>query len=117
MNRPTGVAPKVSPPTLSPRVTSAASGTPNNASAEYLREAVYYLQVLAEQIGKHAWAIITHTTLDFGKARMLELIHDFIVFAAGVKKLCRHSQYFGVRAAQEVYAKSITQKSQPVGAR
>jgi type I restriction enzyme R subunit len=34
------------------------------------------------------------------KARFLELIHDFIVFDAGVKKLCRHSQYFGVRAAQ-----------------
>lgn len=36
-----------------------------------------------------------------GKTRMLELIHDFIVFDAGMKKLCHHSQYFGVRAAQE----------------
>ena len=35
-----------------------------------------------------------------GKARFLELIHDFIVFDAGTKKLCRHNQYFGVRAAQ-----------------
>ena len=35
------------------------------------------------------------------KIRFLELIHDFIVFDAGVKKLCRHNQYFGVRAAQE----------------
>jgi len=35
------------------------------------------------------------------KARFLELIHDFIVFDAGEKKLCRHNQYFGVRAAQE----------------
>ena len=34
------------------------------------------------------------------KARYLELIHDFIVFDAGIKKLCRHHQYFGVRAAQ-----------------
>ena len=34
------------------------------------------------------------------KSRFLELIHDFIVFDAGVKKLCRHNQYFGVRAAQ-----------------
>src|ERR1035437_9342684 len=34
------------------------------------------------------------------KARFLELIHDFIVFDAGVKKLCRHNQYFGMRAAQ-----------------
>ncbi len=35
------------------------------------------------------------------KTRFLELIHDFIVFDAGTKKLCRHNQYFGVRAAQE----------------
>jgi type I restriction enzyme R subunit len=34
------------------------------------------------------------------KARFLELIHDFVVFDAGVKKLCRHNQFFGVRAAQ-----------------
>ncbi len=35
------------------------------------------------------------------KARFLEIIHDFIVFDAGVKKFCRAHQYFGVRAAQE----------------
>jgi hypothetical protein len=51
-------------------------GTPNNASVEYLREAVYFLQVLAEQIGKHAWAIVTHAAADFGKARMIEAMTD-----------------------------------------
>jgi len=35
------------------------------------------------------------------KERLLEIIHDFIVFDAGVKKVCRHSQYFGVKAAQD----------------
>ena len=34
------------------------------------------------------------------KGRLLELIHDFIVFDAGIKKTCRHNQYFGVKAAQ-----------------
>ncbi len=34
------------------------------------------------------------------KERLLELIHDFVVFDSGVKKLCRHNQYFGVKAAQ-----------------
>jgi len=34
------------------------------------------------------------------KARLLELIHDYIVFDAGTKKLCRQNQYFGVKAAQ-----------------
>lgn len=35
------------------------------------------------------------------KKRFLELLHDFIVFDRGIKKLCRHNQYFGVKAAQE----------------
>jgi type I restriction enzyme R subunit len=39
------------------------------------------------------------------KQRLLELIHDFIVFDSGVKKTCRHSQYFGVKAAQARVAK------------
>ena len=36
-----------------------------------------------------------------GKERFLELIHDFILFDAGIKKLCRHNQYFAVRASQD----------------
>jgi len=35
-----------------------------------------------------------------GKSRLLEIVHDFMVFDAGIKKACRHNQYFGVRAAQ-----------------
>jgi type I restriction enzyme R subunit len=35
-----------------------------------------------------------------GRARLLEIVHDFMVFDAGIKKTCRHHQYFGVRAAQ-----------------
>ncbi len=34
------------------------------------------------------------------KARLLEIVHDFVVFDAGVKKLPRAHQYFGVKAAQ-----------------
>ena len=34
------------------------------------------------------------------KARLLEVLRDFIVFDAGVKKICRHNQFFGVKAAQ-----------------
>lgn len=33
--------------------------------------------------------------------RLLEIVHDFMLFDAGIKKTCRHNQYFGVRAAQE----------------
>jgi type I restriction enzyme, R subunit len=35
------------------------------------------------------------------KDRLLEIIHDFMVFDAGTKKTCRHNQYFGVHYAQE----------------
>jgi type I restriction enzyme R subunit len=34
------------------------------------------------------------------KQRLLEVIHDFMVFDAGTKKTCRHNQYLGVQAAQ-----------------
>jgi type I restriction enzyme R subunit len=39
------------------------------------------------------------------KPRLLELVHDFMVFDSGVKKVCRHNQYFGVKASQERVAK------------
>ena len=35
------------------------------------------------------------------KARIIELMHDFILFDGGVKKLPRVHQYFGIKAAQE----------------
>ena len=34
------------------------------------------------------------------KARILDLLHNFIVFDGGTKKICRHNQFFGVKAAQ-----------------
>lgn len=34
------------------------------------------------------------------KARLLELIHDFVLFDGGIKKLPRVHQYFGIKAAQ-----------------
>lgn len=35
------------------------------------------------------------------KNRLLEIIYDFTLFDAGKKKLPRHHQYFGIKAAQE----------------
>ncbi|CAK2351856.1 type I restriction enzyme, R subunit [Vibrio crassostreae] len=51
--------------------------------------------------------IVTDTVLDThlaqlcDKKRFLQLIHDFIVFDAGVKKTCRHNQFFGIQAAKK----------------
>jgi type I restriction enzyme R subunit len=41
----------------------------------------------------------------FSKARFLELLHDFIVFDAGEKKICRPHQYIGIKAAQDFVAR------------
>ena len=43
----------------------------------------------------------THIAQLCDKTRFLQMIHDFIVFDAGVKKTCRHNQYFGVQAAKK----------------
>jgi len=42
-----------------------------------------------------------HLSCLCNKERILDIIHDFIVFDMGVKKICRHNQYFGVKAAQK----------------
>jgi type I restriction enzyme R subunit len=36
-----------------------------------------------------------------GKERLIELMHDFVLFDGGVKKLPRVHQYFGIKAAQQ----------------
>jgi type I restriction enzyme R subunit len=41
----------------------------------------------------------------FQKERLLELIHDYIVFDCGIKKICRHYQYFGIKEAQKFLAR------------
>ena len=61
----------------------------------------YYL-AWKEQGWEHlASPLDRHLALMCNKQRFLEIIHDFIVFDVGVKKVPRHNQYFGVKAAQE----------------
>ncbi|NEX19767.1 type I restriction endonuclease subunit R [Thiorhodococcus mannitoliphagus] len=63
----------------------------------------YYLQ-WTEDGGEHgdeSNPLDRHLLQLCEKRRFLELIHDFVVFDAGTKKLCRHNQYFGVTAAQD----------------
>jgi type I restriction enzyme R subunit len=63
----------------------------------------YYLR-WTEDTGPHAGEpnlLDRHLLQVCDKARLLELIHDFVVYDAGTKKLCRQNQYFGVKAAQD----------------
>lgn len=38
------------------------------------------------------------------KARLVEIIHNFVIFDFGTKKLCRPNQYFGIKEAQKYLA-------------
>jgi type I restriction enzyme R subunit len=49
---------------------------------------------------KQLTSLDTHLLQLCEKHRLLEIIHNFIIFDRGIKKLCRHNQYFGVKAAQ-----------------
>jgi type I restriction enzyme R subunit len=59
----------------------------------------YYLQWREE--GEEPNLLDRHLMQLCNKARLLEIVHDFIVFDSGTKKICRHNQYFGVRKAQD----------------
>lgn len=63
----------------------------------------YYLRWVEEEgaYASEANLLDKHLLQVCSKARLLEVIHDFVVFDAGTKKLCRQNQYFGVKAAQE----------------
>jgi type I restriction enzyme, R subunit len=39
------------------------------------------------------------------KTRLLEFIHNFVIFDHGTKKLCRPNQYFGIKEAQKYIAR------------
>jgi type I restriction enzyme R subunit len=61
----------------------------------------YYLQWKEESNKQFDYSLDKHLYLLGQKERFLELIHDFVVFDKGVKKLCRPNQYFGITAAHE----------------
>ncbi|MDR1474699.1 MAG: type I restriction endonuclease subunit R [Endomicrobium sp.] len=54
------------------------------------------LEKCAELPEKLDWQLFSM----FQKRRFLDLLHNFIVFDKGIKKVCRHNQYFGVKKAQ-----------------
>lgn len=61
----------------------------------------YYLEWKEDAENTFAHRLDFHLSLMCNKKRFLQLIHDFIVFDAGIKKTCRHNQFFGIEAAKE----------------
>lgn len=65
----------------------------------------YYLKWKEDVPNTFSSELDFHLSRICNKQRFLQIIHDFIVFDAGVKKTCRHNQFFGVEAARRHVAK------------
>lgn len=60
----------------------------------------YYLQWKEDSDKHFDYLLDKHVYLMCSKERILEFIHDFVVFDKGTKKLCRSNQFFAIKAAQ-----------------
>ncbi|MGD9489875.1 MAG: type I restriction endonuclease subunit R [Calditrichaceae bacterium] len=70
----------------------------NNKDHHYLLELTKPIRNCA---AKYEYPLDRNVVELLNKERFLELIHNFIVFDRGIKKLARPNQYFGVKAAQD----------------
>ncbi|PAU95374.1 restriction endonuclease subunit R [Aliifodinibius salipaludis] len=61
----------------------------------------YYQKWKEETDEEFDYLLDKHLVQLCNKERLIELIHDFVLFDAGAKKICRPHQYFGVKASQE----------------
>ncbi len=60
----------------------------------------YYLEWREEDAAPPGPRLDADVRSLLAKPRLLEVVHDFVLFDFGTKKLCRHNQFFGVRAAR-----------------
>lgn len=65
----------------------------------------YYLEWKESVESPYEYLLDFHLSLICNKQRFLQIIHDFIVFDAGVKKTCRHNQFFGIAEAKQFIAR------------
>ena len=73
-------------------------------SEEFNPNDTYLLELtkpIREQAAKADNQLDKHIIEMLGKERLIEILHDFIVYDRGQKKFCRPNQYFGLKAAQE----------------
>jgi len=60
----------------------------------------YYLTWKEETGEEHKNILDRHIAQLLNKERLIDILYNFIVFDAGIKKLARHNQYFAVKASQ-----------------
>lgn len=61
----------------------------------------YYLRWKEDSVKEFDYSLDKNLAQLCEKDRFLEIIHDFVVFDKGTKKICRPNQYFGIKAAQQ----------------
>lgn len=61
----------------------------------------FFLKWKEDEQDNDGYKIDKYLTKLCGKDRIIELMHDFILFDGGMKKLPRVHQYFGIKAAQQ----------------
>jgi len=63
-------------------------------------EEKYFLKWKEDEADNSRFKLDKYLLKMCNKARLIELMHDFVLFDGGVKKLPRAHQYFGIKAAQ-----------------
>lgn len=63
-------------------------------------EEKYFLKWKEDEADNSRFKLDKYLLKMCNKARLIELMHDFVLFDGGVKKLPRVHQYFGIKAAQ-----------------
>ncbi|WP_431888411.1 type I restriction endonuclease subunit R [Pectobacterium colocasium] len=65
----------------------------------------YYLEWKEDHPSSYTHQLDFHLSRICNKSRLLDIVHNYIAFDYGVKKLCRHNQFFGVEAAKQSIAR------------
>lgn len=60
----------------------------------------FFLKWKEDELENTGYKLDKYLSKMCSKARLIELMHDFVLFDSGVKKLPRVHQYFGIKAAQ-----------------
>lgn len=70
----------------------------NNPNDHYLLQLNQSIRELSDTVDHR---LDKHILQLLNKERLIEILHDYVVFDRGIKKLPRPNQYFGCKAAQE----------------
>jgi type I restriction enzyme R subunit len=65
----------------------------------------YYLEWKEDVTNPYEHLLDFHLSRICNKQRFIQIIHDFIVFDAGIKKTCRHNQFFGIEESKKHIAR------------